>query len=124
MIPSYHTNNSNNLGLRPYSKPSIYGSDLTHTLCFLSRVLKGEDKLQMTSQSGHGFLSIFFGGKYDLIHLSTQTNYTSKCLEFLFHHKNNITTSTFDLKSKENNENDMTSVVWAGTVFGSRLWPL
>jgi hypothetical protein len=34
------------------------------------------------------------------------------------------TTSTFGLKSKENNENDMTSVVWAGTVFGPRLWPL
>ena len=27
-------------------------------------------------------------------------------------------------KSKENNENDMTSVVWAGTVFGPCLWPL
>jgi hypothetical protein len=26
-----------------------------------------------------------------------------------------ITTSTFDVKFKENNENDMTFVVWAGT---------
>ena len=30
----------------------------------------------------------------------------------------------FGLKSKENNENDMTLVVWAITVFGPRLWPL
>ena len=50
--------------------------------------------------------------------------YTSKCSEFLFHHKNNINTCTFGLKSKENNENDMTSAVWAGTIFGPRLWPL
>ena len=35
-----------------------------------------------------------------------------------------ITTSTFDVKFKENNENDMTFVVWAGTVFGPRLWQL
>jgi hypothetical protein len=35
-----------------------------------------------------------------------------------------MSTSTFGLKSKENNENDMTSVVWASTVFGPRLWPL
>ena len=27
-------------------------------------------------------------------------------------------------KFKENNENDMTFVVWAGTVFGPRLWQL
>ena len=27
-------------------------------------------------------------------------------------------------KLRENNENDMTSAVWAGTVFGPRLWPL
>ena len=27
-------------------------------------------------------------------------------------------------KFKENNENDMTFVVWAGTVFGPRLWLL
>ena len=39
-----------------------------------------------------------------------------------FSPKNNITTSTFGLKSKENNENDMTLAVWAGTVFGPRLW--
>ena len=45
-------------------------------------------------------------------------------LGFVFHHKNNITTSTFGLKSKENNENDMTLVVWAGTVFGPCLWLL
>jgi hypothetical protein len=33
-----------------------------------SRMLKrDEDKRQMSSQYGHGFLSIFFGGKYDLI---------------------------------------------------------
>ena len=25
---------------------------------------------------------------------------------------------------KENNENDMTFVVWASTVFGPRVWPL
>ena len=73
----------------------------------------------MTSQYGHGFLSIFFGGKYES-DLNTQT----KCSEFLFHRKYNITTSTFGLKSKENNENDMTSVVWASTVLGSCLWPL
>jgi hypothetical protein len=35
-----------------------------------------------------------------------------------------ITTSTFDVKFKENNENDMTFVAWAGTVFGPRLWQL
>ena len=35
-------------------------------------LLKREDKRQMTSQSGHGFLSIFFGGKYDLIQLHRQ----------------------------------------------------
>ena len=69
-------------------------------------------------------MSIFFGGKYDLIQLHGQIIHTSKCSEFLFHHKNNITISTFGLKSKENNENDMTSVVWAGTVNGPRLWPL
>ena len=77
----------------------------------------------MTSQYGHGFPPIFFWW-YVWSDSATQTNYTSKCSEFLFHHKNNITTSTFGLKSKENNENDMTSVVWAGTVFGPRLWPL
>ena len=27
-------------------------------------------------------------------------------------------------KFKENNENDMTFVVWASTVFGPRVWPL
>ena len=32
-----------------------------------ARILKREDKWQMTSQYGHGFLSIFFGGKYELI---------------------------------------------------------
>ena len=36
------------------------------------RVLKREDKRQMTTQYGHGFLSIFFGGKYDLIQLHRQ----------------------------------------------------
>ena len=44
--------------------------------------------------------------------------------KFLFHHKNNITTSTFGLKPKENNENDMTLVVWAVIVFGPWVWPL
>ena len=38
----------------------------------LSRILKREDKRQMTSQYGHGFLLIFFGGKYDLIQLHRQ----------------------------------------------------
>ena len=36
------------------------------------RILKREDKRQMTSQYGHGFLSIFFDGKYDLIKLHRQ----------------------------------------------------
>ena len=40
-------------------------------------------------------------------------------LRISFHRKNNITTSTFGLKSKENNENVMTSAV-----FGPRLWLL
>jgi hypothetical protein len=40
------------------------------------------------------------------------------------HHKFTITTSPFDVKFKENNGNDMTYVVWAGTVFGPRLWQL
>ena len=44
-----------------------------------------------------------------------------KILGVKIHHKNNITTGTFGLKSKENNENDMNSVVWVGTVFGPRL---
>ena len=30
----------------------------------------------------------------------------------------------FDVKFKENNKNDMKIVVWAGTVFGPRLWQL
>ena len=30
----------------------------------------------------------------------------------------------FDVKFKENNKNDMKIVVWAGTVFGPRLWRL
>ena len=76
----------------------------------------------MTSQYGHGFLSIFFGGKYDLIQLHRQIIHQN-ARNFFFTTK--ITsTCTFGLKSKENNENDMTSAVWAGTVFGPRLWPL
>ena len=35
-----------------------------------------------------------------------------------------MTTINFGLKSKENNENDMTSAVWAGTVFGPHPCPL
>ena len=63
----------------------------------------------MRSQYGHGFLSIFFGGKYDLIQLHRQIMHQNA-------RKNNITTGTFGLKSKENIENVMTSAVLAGTV--------
>ena len=62
----------------------------------------------MTSHSGHGFL-------YDLIQLRRQI-LNQNTRKFFF--------TTFGLKSKENNENDMTSVVWAGTVFGPHLWPI
>ena len=48
----------------------------------------------MTSQYGHGFLSIFFGGKYDLIPLHRQIIH-QKAQNFFFNNKNKITTSTF-----------------------------
>ena len=64
-----------------------------------------------------------FGAKYDLIQLHRQIIHQN-ARNFFFTTKNNITTSTFGLKYKENNENYMTSVVCAGTVFGPRLWPL
>ena len=77
----------------------------------------------MTSRYRHGYLSIFFGGKYDLIQLHRQIIHQNARI-FLFHQKNDITTSTFGLKSKENNENAVPSVVWAGTVLALRVWPL
>ena len=49
-------------------------------------------------------------------------DYASKGSEFIYHNKFTITTSTFDVKFKENNENEMTFVVWASTVFGPLLW--
>ena len=75
----------------------------------------------MMSQSGHGFLSIFFGGKYDMIQLHIQIIHQN-AQELLFHQKIIITTSNFYLR--ENNENDMTLVVWAVVVFGPRVWSL
>ena len=62
----------------------------------------------MTSHSGRGFL-------YDLIQLRRQI-LNQNTRKFFF--------TTFGLKSKENNENDMTSAVWAGTVFGPHPCPL
>ena len=73
----------------------------------------------MTSHSGHGFLSIFFGDKYDLIQLHRQIT-----IQYAFSPQNYHHHQQFLSKFRENNENDMTSVVWAGTAFGPRLWPL
>ena len=76
----------------------------------------------MTSNSSHDFLSIFFGGKYDLIQLQGIELYTNMLGTTFspqnYHHQQ------FLSKLRENNENDMTSVVWAVIVFGPRVWPL
>ena len=77
----------------------------------------------MTSQSGHGFLSILFCGKYDLIQPHRQIMHQN-AQNFFFTTKITSPPAFFVLKTKENNENDMTSVVWAGTVFSPRVWPL
>ena len=82
-----------------------------------ARILKREDKRQMTSQYGHGFLSIFFGDKYDLIQLHRQIIHQNDRSFF------SITKITSPL-AQENNDNEMISTVWAGTVFGPRLWSL
>ena len=55
---------------------------------------------------------------------ATKTNYISKCSDFQKKLIDTITTSNFYLKFKENNENDMTFVVWSGNAFGPRLWQL
>ena len=76
----------------------------------------------MTSQSGYGFQSIFFGGNYDLIQLHRQIihqyarNYISP--QNYDHHQQ------FLSKLREINENVMTSAVWAVIVFGPRVWQL
>ena len=77
----------------------------------------------MTSQSGHGFLSIFFGCKYDLIQLHRQIMHQN-AQNFFFTTKITSPPAFLVLKSKGNNENDMTLIVWASTVFGPCLWLL
>ena len=61
----------------------------------------------MTSQSGHGFLSILFGGKYDLIQLHRQIIDQNDGVSI-----ETINTGIFHLRFKENNENDMTAQIF------------
>ena len=62
----------------------------------------------MTSQYGHGFLSIFFGGKYDLIQLHRQIVHQN---DGISDHEKLIeifTSSIYFFKFKGNKENNMT----------------
>ena len=74
----------------------------------------------MTSHTGQGFLSIFFGDKYDLIQLNRQIIHQYSRNYFFTTKLSSLPLS----KLRENNENDMTSVVWAVIVFGPSVWQL
>ena len=107
-----------------YKPTSLHSSISKTTTKCCSYLGKKQGKLKWGMSDDDVTVRPWLPFKKKIADLFVLNSYIDKCSEFIYHHKSIITTSTFDVKFKENNENDMTFVVWAGSFFGPRLWQL